>query len=78
VSLAAGYAIYRASEPSFRDLRQQHVLTKSDLASVSDHLHQLSNRLTKIEQSRVATLNDLEQLKTLLETEIEHIRAGTK
>jgi uncharacterized protein involved in exopolysaccharide biosynthesis len=55
---------------------------KTDLedlrTSTAADLRQLSGRLVRVEQSRSATLDDLEKLKTALEQEIQAVRSGTK
>jgi hypothetical protein len=82
LSLGGGYVVYVMIEPVFRDLREQHVLTKTDLeglnSTMSADIRQLSGRLTRLEEGRTATLDDLQNLKTTLEKEIQAIRSGTK
>src|SRR5437667_8631023 len=57
IVLATGgaYGGYIILEPYFRDLRQQHLLTKSDLVpletSMSVNVRDLSERLTRLEHS---------------------------
>lgn len=82
LAIGGGYAVYSRIEPAFKDLRQQRVLMKTDLedlrTSTAADLRQLSGRLVRVEQSRSATLDDLEKLKTALEQEIQAVRSGTK
>jgi deoxycytidine triphosphate deaminase len=82
LSLGGGYVVYVMIEPVFRDLREQHVLTKTDLeglnSTMSADIRQLSGRLTRLEEGHTATLDDLQNLKTTLEKEIQAIRSGTK
>jgi prefoldin subunit 5 len=82
LAIGGGYAVYSRIEPAFKDLRQQRVLMKTDLedlrTSTAADLRQLSGRLVHVEQSRSATLDDLEKLKTALEQEIQAVRSGTK
>jgi deoxycytidine triphosphate deaminase len=78
VSMGGGYVIYRLIEPGFQDLRQHHMLTKSDLAPMNDALHDLSVRLSQVELGRVATLDDLQRLKASLEEEIKKAKGAQK
>lgn len=82
LAIGGAYGGYTILEPYFRDLRQQHLLTKTDLlpleTSLSHDLHSLSERLTQLEHSRNATADDLETLKTTLEREISSLRSTTK
>lgn len=81
-AIGGGYAVYSQIEPIFRDLRQQRVLTKSDLnelnKSITADIGQLSTRVAHIEQSPTATVEDLENLKASLEREIQAMRSGGK
>ncbi len=82
LSAGAGAGLYAVIEPNFRNLRGQLVLTKSDLepvtGSLSRDLHQLSERLTRLEQSRIATADDLQRMKVDLEHQIASMRSNTK
>src|SRR5690242_18685246 len=82
LSAGASSALYAVVEPNFRNLRGQLVLTKSDLepltGSLSHDLHQLSERLTRLEQSPTVTANDLEQLRSDVEHQIDTMRSNTK
>jgi deoxycytidine triphosphate deaminase len=73
-ALVGGWGIYRVIEPTFRDLRQQRVLTKSDLDGLRDStsasIDKLSDRLGHIERERPVTVDDLLRLKQELEQEI--------
>jgi deoxycytidine triphosphate deaminase len=80
IAIGAGIELYNLADPAFRSLRLQHVITKSDLESVTKSLSmeidQLSNRIEGVERKRAATVEDLEKLKTSLEKEIEAARSG--
>lgn len=81
-AIGGGYAVYSQVEPIFRDLRQQRVLTKSDLnelsKSITADIGQLSTRVAHIEQSPTATVEDLENLKASLEREIQAMKSRGK
>jgi hypothetical protein len=81
LAIAGAYGGYTILEPYFRDLRQQQLLTKSDLvpleASLNIDLRDLSERLTRLERSRNATVDDLETLKTTVEQLIQSLRSTT-
>ena len=78
VAIAIGFGIYLETKPVLSDLRQQRVLAKaeSDKLSVSTSadIHKLTDRLAHLERERIATLDDLEKLKSVLEQEIEAVR----
>jgi hypothetical protein len=77
-AIGGGYAVYSQIEPVFKDVRQQRVLMKTDFenlrTSTASDINQFSVRLAHIEQSRLATLDNLESLKATLEQEIQAIR----
>lgn len=81
-AIGGGYAVYSQVEPIFRDLRQQRVLTKSDLnelsKSITADIGQLSTRVAHIEQSPTATVEDLENLEASLEREIQAMKSRGK
>ena len=81
LAIAGAYGGYTILEPYFRDLRQQQLLTKSDLvpleASLNIDLRHLSERLTRLEGTRYATVDDLETLKTTVEQSIQSVRSTT-
>jgi deoxycytidine triphosphate deaminase len=78
VAVLGGWGLYLAVEPTFRDLRQGHVITKTDLdlvqRSTSSDLQNLTDRLGRIEQKRNATVDDLERLRQELDQKILAIR----
>jgi outer membrane murein-binding lipoprotein Lpp len=78
IAVVAGGVFYLMADPFFQDIRQHHVLTKSDLDSVSTEFRELSARVEHMERSRPATVDDLEKLKAALEQEIQAIKSGTK
>lgn len=82
LAIAGAYGGYTILEPYFRDLRQEHLMTKADLlpleSSLSLGLRDLSERLNRLEHSRNATLDDLDILKTVLEREIASLRSTAK
>ena len=78
LSIGGAYGGYTIFEPYFRDLRQQQLVTKSDLlplrTSLNVDLRDLSERLARLEHSRSATLDDLDMLKATLEQQIQSLR----
>jgi hypothetical protein len=82
IATGGAYGGYIILEPYLRDLRQQHLLTKSDLVpletSLNVDLRDLSQRLTRLEHSHGATLEDLERLRTVLEQQIQSLRPTTR
>lgn len=79
LAFLGGLSFIYLTEPAYQELRQMHVLTKSDLdaanKSVSTHMDQISERLQRIERSRPATIDDLEKLKATIEQEIQKVRS---
>ena len=81
-AIAGGWAAYQAVYPSVKDLRQQRVITKSDLdgmgANVSANLDQLAARVDRIENSRLATIDDLEKMRTTLDMKIQALKSRSR
>jgi chaperonin cofactor prefoldin len=67
-------------EPALRDLRQQRVLTKSDLDSLtnstSTDLSLLSSRVDRLERQRPATQGDLEELRQEFDQKLLTLKPG--
>jgi deoxycytidine triphosphate deaminase len=82
VALAGGWGLYQLVEPFFQDVRQQRVLTKSDLdglrSTVSSRIDELLERIERVERGRTATRDDLEKLRGALEQEIQALKSGAK
>ena len=76
-SVAGGVAIYLISEPFFKDIRQLHVVTKSDLnataSQTSSDILELMNRIDAAER-RSATAGDLEALRQDFRRDLQEIR----
>lgn len=76
------YGLYTVTAPDFRNLRQQNLLTRSDLeplkASLSLDLRALSERVRRDEQRPRITPEKLDQLRMVLEHEIQSMRSITK
>lgn len=53
IAVVMGGLVYFAVQPGFSELRQGQVLTRSDIAPLSDDLKGLDSRLARIEESRV-------------------------
>jgi deoxycytidine triphosphate deaminase len=72
-AMAGGWGLYLLMEPTFRDLRQRNVITKTDLndfrrATLSE-VRELSDRVERIE-GRNVTVQDLEKLRQDLDQRI--------
>jgi deoxycytidine triphosphate deaminase len=77
-AVLGGWGLYLLVAPTFRDLRQGHVITKTDLDAVqqatSSDLRNLVDRLGQIEQKRNATIDDIEKLRQEFDQKILSIR----
>lgn len=78
LSIAGAYGGYSILEPYFSALRQQELQTKSDRepweTAVNSNVRDLSERLTRLEHTRTATIDDLETLKAVLEQQLQSLR----
>jgi deoxycytidine triphosphate deaminase len=74
---AAGWGLYKVTEPHFDEFRRQQALSKSEVdtirTSTSSALEHLSERLQQIERNPPATIDDLNGLKKVLEQELHNV-----
>ena len=78
LALGAGIGAYCITEPFLRDIRQQHVVTKSDLDSMQEPtkaaINSILGRLDRIDAQRTLTLEEIEKLRSNLEQQIQDVR----
>jgi hypothetical protein len=81
-AVAGGWGLYLLLEPAFTDLRQQRVITKSDLDALkqlsSSDLQNLSDRIGSIERGHHATIEDLEKLRREFDQKIITIKPANQ
>jgi hypothetical protein len=78
LAISGGVAVYKISEPFFRDVRQQRVITRSDLdmliGPTNSDVRGLSSRIQRLENQKVIAVDEFNRLKMELQKEIEALR----
>ncbi len=78
LAISGGVAVYKTSEPFFRDVRQQRVIIRSDLDTLIEptnvNVSGLSARVQRLEDQRPITVDEFNKLKIELQREIEALR----